>query len=62
MDNKSPTYKIIRSLVILGDILYFLWIFYNGIDDDFHASPMQLVSYVGILILLVVNAIIIYNH
>jgi hypothetical protein len=54
--------KFLKYLAIAGNALYFLWIVYNGIDEGFaSATLVQSVSYVGILLLLVFNAILLYE-
>ena len=50
--------KIILPLAILGNVLYALWILYNGIDSGFTGSPVAVASYIGLIFLLIVNSIL----
>lgn len=45
----------LRYTVIAGNVVYFLWILRNGIDEGFRATPVQAVSIAGLLVLLAVN-------
>jgi hypothetical protein len=53
--------KLFRYAVISGNAVYILWITYNGIDEGFSGTMVQKVSYVGLLILLVLNIILVYR-
>ncbi len=48
--------KLIRRVAIIGNLLYILWILRNGIDEGFKATPIHVVSYIGIIFLLALNA------
>lgn len=48
--------KDIKYLAILGNILFIGWLFYNGVDEGFKASPMQLTSYLSLTGLLILNS------
>jgi hypothetical protein len=50
--------KYLFKLAIIGNIAYILWITYNGIDDGFSGSAVQIVSYCGIILLLILNSIL----
>lgn len=47
--------KELRYMAIAGNILFAGWILFNGIDEGFKASPMQLISYIGLWSLLGLN-------
>ena len=51
----------LRYLAITGNVLFSLWLLFNGIDEGFHASRMQLVSYIGLWGLLALNTFILYH-
>ena len=42
-------------LTITGNALYILWIVYNGIESGFKGSLVSIVSYLGLITLLLVN-------
>jgi hypothetical protein len=45
-----------KYLAIFGNILFILWISYNGINEGFKGiTPVQAVSYIGLIMLLVLN-------
>jgi hypothetical protein len=48
-------YHLFRFIAITGNVLYFLWILYNGINEGFKATPIEFVSYLGLLLLLILN-------
>jgi hypothetical protein len=49
-------------LAILGNILFILWITYNGIDEGFKATAAQRVSYISLILLLCVNIALVYRR
>ena len=47
----------LRYLAITGNILFVLWILYNGIDEGFQVTALpQMLLYIGMMILLSLNA------
>lgn len=48
--------KNLKYLAILGNIAFILWITYNGIDEGFKATPLQLVSYLSLTALLILDS------
>ena len=57
----STINKLLRYAVITGNAVFILWITYNGIDEGFSGTMVQKVSYVGLLILLILNIILVYR-
>ena len=51
----------LRYLAIAGNVLFSLWLLYNGIDEGFQATPMQLTSYIGLWALLALNTFLLYR-
>lgn len=47
-----------RYVAIAGNILFALWILYNGVNEGFRGTPVEIVSYVGLVVLLPLNAIL----
>ena len=45
-------------LAIAGDVVYVLWILGNGIDEGFRARPVEAVSLIGLMLLLLLNAVL----
>jgi hypothetical protein len=58
---KDNTYKLFRYAAILGDMVFVLWITYNGIDEGFKGTSIQVVSYISLMILLILNTVLIYR-
>jgi hypothetical protein len=44
-----------KYVAILGNVLFIAWIWWNGIDEGFKATPLQLVSYLSLTALLILN-------
>ena len=57
--NLKPIFTLLRYAAILGNILFILWITYNGIDEGFRGTPVQVVSYISLVLLLLLNTILI---
>ena len=54
--------KPLIRIAILGNVLYFLWILSNGLDEGFKGTTGQVVSYAGILVLLALNSVLLYRN
>jgi hypothetical protein len=50
---------LFKYLAIAGNVLFILWVTYNGIDDGFSGALVQKMSYAGLLLLLVLNTVLI---
>jgi len=48
----------LRYLAVAGNMIYVLWIVYNAIDDGFRTRGVELVSLLGLLLLLVLNVVL----
>ncbi len=48
-----------KYLAIAGNILFILWVTYNRIDEGFSGTLVQKTSYVGLMLLLVLNTVLI---
>jgi uncharacterized membrane protein YjfL (UPF0719 family) len=53
---KSPLIELISWAIVAGNILFVLWILYNGINENFQGTLLEKVSYITLMGLLVVNA------
>ena len=51
--------KILTPFAVAGNLMFVLWMFYNGMDEGWKATPMQLISYLGLTGLLAVNTFLI---
>ena len=55
---------LFKYLVIAGNVLFILWVTYNGIDEGFQGTLPEKASYIGLMALLVLNTVLILrsNH
>jgi len=51
--------KNVKYLAILGNVLFILWITYNGIDEGFKGTIYQKISYITLVILFILNIFLI---
>jgi hypothetical protein len=62
MDKNSKIYRMLRFIAIVGNVLYFLWILYNGISEGFaNIGTVQGVSYIGLMVLLILNIFLFFR-
>jgi len=47
---------LLRYCAIAGNILFLLWITYNGITEGFQGTIYQKLSYAGLSVLLLLNS------
>ncbi len=52
-------YNLFKYLAIAGNVLFILWVTYNGIDEGFRGTLAQKASYVGLMLLLALNTVLI---
>ena len=65
MGKKNLSYKGTNSLFslltvasIFGNFLFFLWILFNGINEGFRGTVVEKLSYISLMGLLAVNAVL----
>ena len=54
----SPIIEFLSWLAIAGNILFVLWILYNGIKESFQGTTIEKISYITLMGLLAVNALL----
>ena len=54
----SPVIELLSWLAIAGNILFVLWILYNGINESFQGTTIEKISYITLMGLLSVNALL----
>jgi hypothetical protein len=48
----------LRFVAIAGNVLYLLWVMYNGVSEGFRGTPVYIVTMIGVMGLFVLNAVI----
>jgi hypothetical protein len=49
---------LLRRLAIAGNLLFVLWILYNGMNEGFKGTPPEIVSYIALVLLLGLNTLL----
>ena len=58
----SKRYNMLQYIAILGNVIYILWVLYNGIDEGFrNIGSVQSIALLGLIVLLILNITIIYH-
>ena len=52
----------IRYFVIAGNVVFVLWIIRNGMEAGFRGRPVEVASWVGLIVLLVLNAVLLWRR
>lgn len=52
----------IRHFVIAGNAVFVLWIIRNGMEAGFRGRPVEVASWVGLIALLVLNAVLLWRE
>jgi hypothetical protein len=56
---KSTWTEILTWAALAGNILFMLWISYNGIHEHFRGTVYEKISYIGLMGLLAINCFLI---
>jgi len=59
---KARLYNLIRSLVIIGNGAYILFLLYNGIDEGFKGNLVTTLAPLGLVLLLILNIFLLYQQ
>jgi len=51
--------ELLTWAALAGNILFMLWILYNGISEHFRGTIYQKLSYIGLIGLLAINSILV---
>lgn len=60
--DKLSLTEILSLLAIVGNILFVLWIMYNGINESFQGTTIEKISYITLMGLLAVNAFLLIRN
>ena len=61
-NEKTPLTEMLSLLAIAGNILFVLWILYNGINESFQGTTIEKISYITLMVLLAVNALLLIRN
>ncbi len=53
---KSPFFDLLSWAAIIANLLFVMWILYNGINENFQGTVIEKISYITLMGLLSVNA------
>jgi len=60
--DKNNFYKLLRYAALFGDVVYILWLLYNGIDEGFKGiNTVQGLAATGMILLLILNIALLNN-
>ena len=62
MNQNSQIFRLLRFCAIAANIIFVLWILSNGINEGFRGTPIEIVSYIGLMILLLLNSFLLYRR
>jgi hypothetical protein len=54
--------KYLTILALAGNIVFILWITYNGIKEGFEGSLVEKASYIGLMGLLAINSFLLFGR
>ncbi|MBS4056341.1 MAG: hypothetical protein KKD74_06925 [Bacteroidetes bacterium] len=58
-DEKSILRSLLSMATVAGNILFILWILYNGANEGFQGTSPEKISYISIMSLLAINTYLI---
>ncbi len=47
--------NMVKNILIVGNVVFVLWIIYNGIDEGFSGTVIEKVSFIALVSLLALN-------
>lgn len=58
----SPLTELLSFAAIASNVIFVLWILYNGISEDFQGTATEKISYIFLMGLLSVNAYLLVRN
>jgi hypothetical protein len=55
---KKRLLRMLKIIAVAGNFIFALWISYNGMNEGFRGNPVQIASYIGLLVLLTLNSVL----
>jgi hypothetical protein len=59
--NKDISYNTLRYVATIGNVLLILWMLYNGMDEGWSATPVQITVYIFLFLLLGLNSALLWR-
>jgi hypothetical protein len=56
---KSILIELLTIAALIGNLLFMLWITYNGLHEHFRGTVYEKFSYIGLMGLLIINSLLI---
>jgi len=56
--NKKLIIKSLRYVAILGNVVFVLWVLYNAMDEGFRGTIYEMLSGIGLILLLSLNIVL----
>jgi len=56
--NNSVIYSLFRFVAVAGNIIIVLWMLYNGMNEGFQGTPLEIASYIAMTGLLFLNTVL----
>lgn len=57
----KPVRTYLSNTAVAGGVLFVAWLLFNGMDEGWNASPVQLASYLVLIALLALNAVLLWR-
>jgi hypothetical protein len=54
----TGSYAFFRYIAIAGNVIFVLWMLSNGWDEGWRGTPYQIASYIGLILLLALNTLL----
>jgi hypothetical protein len=52
----------LNVIAISSNIIFILWILYNGVNEGFQGTLLEQISYIGLMALLTINSFLLYSQ
>ncbi|MBI1342957.1 MAG: hypothetical protein GC171_08490 [Terrimonas sp.] len=58
MKKQTWIFKLLRGGAMTANMVFVLWILYNGIQEGFRGTVPEIISYIGLMLLLTLNTLL----
>ncbi len=62
MLSENSIRPILRKIAITGNLVLFCWILYNGYNENFQGTRIEIVSYLVLMLLLLLNTYLLIRN